>query len=228
MDYSITIRPRLATYMKMDELQFVQPFFKLKYDGYILAKEKGKEDYENHYQIYLRTKKPTRSDAIRRSIMTLFNKNLPLDEDEKRTTVKVKQIKTNLLGVIGYPLKEKGTIQIYNISKERQEEALKHYENHKKDTEYDGKNYFRINNKNFHKKTEGFIMEHEQFYKEQGDYESDDVDSIFSEMLNKGYYLTTFLNSRNYKERRSYVLHYLNRQGEKHIEYLKNRCELYD
>ncbi len=217
MNYSVSIRPRYETFLKILECKEFIPALKVKLDKYIISQEKGNNEEYNHYQCYFKYKKKTKSSNVRRQILTLLKKHsIIFDKEELLSGLKCKEIKTNLGGTIGYTLKEEG-IKLSNFTEEERNNFLEIYEEHLEQSGYDKKNFFRINNKNFHIIVEKWIKENSDFYKETGSYEMDDIKVIMGTMIDKGYYLT-FLNSRNTKERLTYILHYLNRQGIKYIE----------
>lgn len=223
MDYSITIRPLLLNFNKLQE-SIIGLITKLntKTNKYIIAEEKGQGEEINHYQVYLQYKKNTKSSNVRRQIISIINKILKqshteLSPQELKHGIMVKQIKNNLEGTIGYTLKESNKIHT-NIKEEELDNYKSIYEEHAKTNNYDSKNYYRINNKNYHIKTLRYIEETKQ---EKEEYDEEDIERIIGEMINKQYYWT-FLNKRNYLNIERYLLSFLNKTGQDYIQKLRS------
>lgn len=214
--YSITIRPKQDNFNILHKSPLFIPMLKDKLQKYIVSEERGTNNVVNHYQCYFQYSKEVRSDSVKRSILTVIKKYITLTDEEKKYFLKVKPIKTNLEGTIGYTLKEENTYHT-NFTEEELEHYLKCYKEHLKNNSFDNKEYFRINPKNYHRIVERYIEEHECSC---DTYDIDNIKDIIGEMINKGYYFT-FLNKRNFDEKTKYLIHYLNKEGKKYLEYLE-------
>lgn len=210
--FSVTIRPRYENFQLIQNTPTIIPALKLKLDKYIISEEKGGQEYVNHYQCYFRYKKNTKTSNVRRQLLTLFKKNKIHFLNDK-IAIKVKSIKSNLEGTIGYTLKENDKY-FSNFSDQEISDFLDTYNDYLEKNKYDNKNFFRINNKNYHIYVKRYIIEHKL---EKEEYDLDDIMILVAEMANKGYYFT-FLNSRNTNEKLEYILHFLNGTM---IEYIK-------
>lgn len=222
-EYSITIRPHKTTFIEIEKKKInFFPLFLKGVEKHIISYEKGKDDTYNHFQCYIKYEKERRQDKIKESILrNLFKIGIELDPEEKLYGIKVKLIKTNIEGVIGYTLKEGGKC-ITNLTNEEIEKYKKIYLDHKTTNENDKKNFFKTNQKNYHIHIKNFIKENEIFYCEK--YDTNDIKDIIGEMINRGYYMN-FINSRNIIEKILYVKSYLNKEGINYIEYCYDKCE---
>lgn len=224
MDYSITIKPWEDTWNKIDKKKLI--FFNLftkNVEKYIISYEKGNKDYYNHYQCYFKYPKPKRQDKIKESILkTLCKLEIELHPEERQHGIKVKEIKTNLETVRGYPLKEGGTFISKGFTEEELEIMKNNYLKHKENNDLDKKSFFRTNPKNFHIYIRNFINENPEHLKDK--YTTEDIKDILGEMTNRGYYLG-FINSRNIIEKILYVKCFLNKNGIDYYNYCYNKCE---
>lgn len=98
---SITFRPRIEEFEKYAD-EFVD-FFKSKYakDKFVISPESAGHTVPNHFQIYLDTS--SRPDSVKRAILTYIKK---LDIEKPQIALKVKTVRSNEDGVLGYVLKE--------------------------------------------------------------------------------------------------------------------------
>jgi len=102
--YSVTIRPRIDSYRKHSSrwIDLLKTYFAKKLISYVIGKECGKDNVENHLQIAILV--TMRSDSIRRSITRLLDYT-PEDDMESKVWLKVrKHNDPNYL--IGYCTKE--------------------------------------------------------------------------------------------------------------------------
>lgn len=221
-EYSITLRPRLQEFKKINDYKYFDKILKkMKY--YVIGKEKGNCEEISHYQMVLIYNKETRVDTVRRTLINNFKKYIP--ECDWKIALKVKSIKTNIEGVIGYCLKE----GIDNISKLEKEEEyyLNLYMKNKV-----SKDYFRVNSKNYHIYVERYIQINEDFvyqlykstchYKQEAMryglltnkkikvyYTDELIKYIIDNMIIEKYYFT-FLTERNIDRVIGYLRFYLN------------------
>lgn len=223
--FSITFRPLLETYTKITETFdiFLNDFIK-NTKRYIISKESGDNSLiDNHLQIYVETKKQTNQKNITKRLKRLLVK-YNLSKEEQKIALKVKDIKSNLQNVIGYPLKEKGDKLIYGFTLEEIEEYKKNYINTLID-----KDYFRISRKNYHIYLEKYIyvnekkiMDYFNSYqlplitsidglRENKRFDDKIIKYIIDSMIIDKYYFT-FLNSRNIIDIIHYIKYYMNKE----------------
>lgn len=130
---SITFRPTINEYDRFKE-NFIEKFQKkYKNNEYVITKECGKNNnIDTHLQIFLNTDK--RIDNIKRFITNSICKNYNLTN--LKIALKIKNIKTNFHGVIGYTLKETNNNLDNVIYNKFTKEELLEYKN----------NYLELNN----------------------------------------------------------------------------------
>lgn len=99
---SITFRPTYEEFVKYKST-FLENFVKKwKKHDYLIVPESANQDTANHYQIFLDS--DARPDSIKRTLRITILKGIELTNF--KIAVKVKKIKTNYHGVIGYCMKE--------------------------------------------------------------------------------------------------------------------------
>lgn len=205
--YSITIRPRkedFDTYLlNMNQEEYQELYGK----KYVVSFEKGQGDEYNHIQSVMTTTK-SRSDSVRRMIVKYFSKKHLILTN---ISLKVRSIKTNLEGVIGYCLKEGGKTYCNGYDQSFLSACLDKYNSHADSQSYDKKSIFKINPKNYHIQVENYINNNLSL--KQQVYNSSDIKTILAKMAVKGYYLT-FINDRNALRIYQYLQAYLNKSEE--------------
>lgn len=129
-EYSLTFRPPFEKFEKIKP--FCNKFTKtLKLDQYLIAEESGENsDTPNHYQIYIKLTKPTRSDNLKTKLVNAWNIT---DQNEKIHTWEIKPIKPGEENtVIGYCLKEEKNFIISGIDETKLNDYKNHYNKVKK------------------------------------------------------------------------------------------------
>lgn len=226
IETSITIRPPLLDFRKISDFSQLQ-FLKDMSEYYVISKEKGSCVEHSHYQIVLKLKTDTRSDSLNRTIRRKLEKILGKDTIDWKIALKIKEIKSNFEGVVGYTLKEEGRETELKLPKEEQY-YTELYRNVKV-----SKSRHLINRNNYHIRVEIWINDNKKLvnslykktthYKQQKMnyglmyepelYYSDElIKTILDNMVYEGYYLT-FLTGRNIQRVVDYIQCYLTKEG---------------
>lgn len=225
--YSITFRPLLEIFESIDSpLTYFEKLFDKISNKYIISLEKGNSEEINHLQIYIDLEETITQKALRKRIVRYINP-LNIDKGNLKIALKVKEIKSNFEGVIGYVLKEDNEKNIKGFSDEEITTYRNVYLEHSS-KESNKKDYFRINKKNYHIYVSKWIENNPQKYKsffftdnninkyliteeEEREITREVIKRIIDTMIIEDYYFT-FLSSRNIREIIEYLYFFLNKK----------------